>query len=266
MKKILFLISVLLLILVGSYLYQRDAAYPEFATEALNSAYPQVKFEFYTDAENNTYAQLLGEAILLSPSSGCPSVEINTDSNPPLCATFNFPYPAGPGGRYPEAGFDPGRIRNQTLLMKLYGNSAQAVKGNSVMVDFLGKKVLFNENHGAAAALGRVSKRLEKSLVSDPKLKEYIFPLGGTFDWRVVQNSSRLSPHSFAIAIDLNVDKGIYWLWDYKNKPQLLEQTRKNYPQAIVDAFEAEGFIWGGKWASFDFMHFEYRPEMFVGR
>jgi hypothetical protein len=26
-------------------------------------------------------------------------------------------------------------------------------------------------------------------------------------------------------------------------------------------AFEAEGFIWGGKWAAFDLMHFEYGPS-----
>ena len=39
--------------------------------------------------------------------------------------------------------------------------------------------------------------------------------------------------------------------------------TWKNrYPQAIVDAFEAEGFIWGGRWYHYDTMHFEYRPEL----
>ena len=29
-----------------------------------------------------------------------------------------------------------------------------------------------------------------------------------------------------------------------------------------VDAFEAEGFIWGGRWLHYDTMHFEYRPEL----
>ena len=33
-------------------------------------------------------------------------------------------------------------------------------------------------------------------------------------------------------------------------------------PQAVIDAFEAEGFIWGGKWYHFDTIHFEYRPEI----
>jgi len=34
-------------------------------------------------------------------------------------------------------------------------------------------------------------------------------------------------------------------------------------PWQVVEAFEAEGFIWGGKWNHFDCMHFEYRPEFF---
>ena len=33
-------------------------------------------------------------------------------------------------------------------------------------------------------------------------------------------------------------------------------------PQKIVDAFEAEGFVWGGRWYHYDTMHFEYRPEL----
>ena len=33
-------------------------------------------------------------------------------------------------------------------------------------------------------------------------------------------------------------------------------------PLPVVEAFEAEGFIWGGKWYHYDTMHFEYRPEL----
>nr|WP_297937988.1 M15 family metallopeptidase [uncultured Campylobacter sp.] len=32
-------------------------------------------------------------------------------------------------------------------------------------------------------------------------------------------------------------------------------------PEEIVRVFEKHGFIWGGRWVSFDTMHFEYRPE-----
>ncbi len=37
---------------------------------------------------------------------------------------------------------------------------------------------------------------------------------------------------------------------------------KNRVPQAVVDAFEAEGFIWGGRWKHYDTMHFEYRPEL----
>ena len=29
-----------------------------------------------------------------------------------------------------------------------------------------------------------------------------------------------------------------------------------------IRAFEAHGFVWGGKWLFFDTIHFEYRPEL----
>ena len=37
-------------------------------------------------------------------------------------------------------------------------------------------------------------------------------------------------------------------------------------PAAVIKAFEDEGFIWGGRWAIWDNMHFEYHPELFVAR
>ncbi|MCK5249849.1 MAG: M15 family metallopeptidase, partial [Spirochaetaceae bacterium] len=35
-------------------------------------------------------------------------------------------------------------------------------------------------------------------------------------------------------------------------------------PEAVVEAFEKNGFIWGGKWFLFDQIHFEYRPELII--
>ena len=36
------------------------------------------------------------------------------------------------------------------------------------------------------------------------------------------------------------------------------------YPKELVRVMEDRGFIWGGKWAHFDYLHFEYRPELIV--
>ena len=45
-------------------------------------------------------------------------------------------------------------------------------------------------------------------------LKKYLTRLGGTFYWRVIAGTSRLSMHSFGIAIDINTDYSNYWQWD----------------------------------------------------
>jgi len=55
------------------------------------------------------------------------------------------------------------------------------------------------------------------------------------------------------------VQRSNYWRWQRPKKP--LKWVNR-YPQTIVDAFEAEGFIWGGRWYHYDTMHFEYRPEL----
>ncbi|WP_240488652.1 M15 family metallopeptidase [Labilithrix luteola] len=51
--------------------------------------------------------------------------------------------------------------------------------------------------------------------------------------------------------------------WEWEKKPDGSFTWKNSIPQAIVDAFESERFIWGGRWAHFDTMHFEYRPELF---
>lgn len=233
------------------------------AVAALESAYKGAGFEFVTTPEG-VYALLDGERWLVQSGDNCPEAPPDSPQDPPLCALFTSVYPAGSAGRYPADGFDPGRVRHQGLLKRLYGSTSAEVQKNGVIVDFLGTKLLFNGRHGAAEALARVADRLRPLLDTDLELRATLFPLAGTFSWRTVKGVKRLSAHAFGIAIDLNVKKGLYWQW--KPRPQQVEQTRQRYPQAIVDAFEAEGFIWGGKWSAFDFMHFEYRPELLVYR
>ena len=58
--------------------------------------------------------------------------------------------------------------------------------------------------------------------------------------------TKRLSDHSFATAIDLNVQKAAYWRW--QPPAQLETFSRKNWSTEIIETFERHGFIWGGKW------------------
>ena len=66
----------------------------------------------------------------------------------------------------------------------------------------------------------------------------------------------RLRAHCRAVARE---KKREFREWTYRGKPMI---WKNRVPQVIVDAFEAEGFIWGGRWKHYDTMHFEYRPEL----
>ena len=101
----------------------------------------------------------------------------------------------------------------------------------------------------------------------------------GTFCWRAIAGTSRMSAHSYGMILIFNVAHSHYWLWDYKKENNIPESEailekdipKKNLPeykniipQEIVDIFESQGFIWGEKWYThYDAMHFEYRPELF---
>jgi len=146
---------------------------------------------------------------------------------------------------------DPGRIRYEPLFRSIYGNSAREVKSSLTTIRWVdGSLVKVTKKEGVDRALKRVVADLKRL---PPKYKKYLSPIGGTFKWRVIAGTSRLSVHSFGAAIDINVKYSAYWRWSrgkpYKNK----------IPKEIVKIFEKHGFIWGGKWYHYDTMHFEYR-------
>lgn len=152
---------------------------------------------------------------------------------------------------------DVGRFRNEPFLHKLYGKDKKDVIKNLIKVKWLPKHtdivLRFNKQQGAAKALELVSKELDEL----PKeYLEFIDNPSGTFNYRVIANTKRLSSHSFGISIDINTKKSNYWRWSKSKK------YKNQIPPKIVHIFEKHGFIWGGRWKHFDTMHFEYRPEL----
>ena len=95
----------------------------------------------------------------------------------------------------------------------------------------------------------------------DGKISNILYPGSGTFNYRLISGTNRLSPHSFGIAIDLKSDKKDYWKWSSKENG---EKRINEYPEELVKVFEENNFIWGGKWGYFDILHFEYRPEIIL--
>ena len=177
-----------------------------------------------------------------------------------LSDVYRVPYVSGVIVPVPtsDAGIDdPGRERVELLMRATYGNDEDEVMEHLARVRFFGLRWPFHEL--AAPALERVVGRLQPLIKKNPKLLPFLRDIGGTFIWRRIARSKNLSTHSWAIAIDINTDKAHYWRWATPREPIV---WANKIPQEIVDAFEAEGFIWGGRWLHYDTMHFEYRPEL----
>ncbi len=152
---------------------------------------------------------------------------------------------------------DPGRARVEQLFLATYGAERRSVEAQMTSVRFMGQRYAFHAR--AAEALKRVVSRLQAQVKENKKLLPFLQDIGGTFIWRRIARSKNLSTHAFGIAIDVNVERSHYWRWTFKGQPMI---WKNKIPQEIVDSFEAEGFIWGGRWAHYDTMHFEYRPEL----
>lgn len=175
--------------------------------------------------------------------------------SPDLEDTLAISYRTGPLTPVTREDEDPGRIRLDALFHATYGASAAQV--DVVPVRILGQRLKVHRK--VAPAFQRVSARLEALLAKDASLKPFLTNLGGTFNWRTIANTNRRSAHSFGVSIDLNPAHAHYWEWQRPKQPV---RWRNTVPQPVVDAFEAEGFIWGGRWYHYDTMHFEYRPEL----
>ncbi|MDQ3021415.1 MAG: M15 family metallopeptidase [Bacteroidota bacterium] len=165
-------------------------------------------------------------------------------------------YIKGSGWENPPAeNFEPGRIRYEPFFLKMYGNNSSEVQSNLKDVVWMdGLVIQFNKINGAADSLEKVVEELKQL---PQEFDKYLKNIGGTFVWRNIAGTNRLSNHSFATAIDINTKYSDYWQWsknlNYKNR----------IPFEIIEIFEKYGFIWGGKWYHYDTMHFEFRPELF---
>jgi hypothetical protein len=173
---------------------------------------------------------------------------------PDLKDMFLIPYHPGPIREVTTENDDPGRIRVEAIFATTYGDS-HAAAAAQIRVHFMGMPIRVHRK--IAPALERVAKRIVRAEKIDAGIDRFLRRLSGGFAARNIAGTDRLSAHAFGIAVDLDKSMADYWRWQ---KPL---RWRNRIPQAIVDAFEAEGFIWGGRWYHYDTMHFEYRPELF---
>jgi hypothetical protein len=157
---------------------------------------------------------------------------------------------------------DPGRVRNRAFFDKMYGDcGAGEVARKLAPVVWLpktwGHTVRITSVNGVNRLLAAVSRELDELPSAD---KKYLYPIGGTYICRRVADTGEMSMHGWGAAVDINPAFSDYWLW-HRTSAGLPPYTNR-IPPEIVSVFERHGFIWGGRWAHFDTMHFEYRPEL----
>lgn len=148
------------------------------------------------------------------------------------------------------------------------GNNKKSIEDQLVEVPFLNTKIKINKI--AVSALQRVQKTIIQQIKMDLSLKKFLLSLipAESYIWRHIEETSTISYHAYGIAIDINpieTTKPIYWLWERNRNPQwylITPSDRWEIHPKVLKAFLDEGFLWGGSWALYDVMHFEYRPEL----
>ena len=253
--------------------------------DRLVSAYP----DFLSGHNGKVLIWKDGTRMLFDDGTGQKSFSKRLNE-PDLEDMFYVAYPRGHTGIPPKANADPGRVRYEPFFRKMYGESRAGVGKKLVPIKWLpskqSKRVMVSSVNGVAAKLQKISNALDKL---PRRFDKYLIParrsdrkyVPGVFNWRCIRGTQRLSVHSFGAAIDLVFLQ--YWRTQLRkkgikakgttdcraNQPKLphgaqnFTFTYKNtMPWEIVDIFERHGFIWGGKWAHYDTMHFEYRPEL----
>jgi hypothetical protein len=136
---------------------------------------------------------------------------------------------------------------------------------------FLGKTVMVH--YSILEELALVEERILTEAKTDPALRAWVHSVSTLdgWNWRSIAATQSRSFHAYGAAIDILPKtlggKETYWLWAARRKSEwwaISYSQRYHPPEAVIKAFEANGFIWGGKWLFFDTMHFEYRPEILM--
>jgi len=153
----------------------------------------------------------------------------------------------------------------------LFGTTEKQVRKHCAEGRFLGHFVFLN--NVCLGPLAAVERKILQAAAADPAVKAYLDQLDIVYSFQRRHTKGydhNVSLHSFGLALDLvpksYEGKQVFWRWsrvfnrDAWHRIPL--EKRWSPPQAVIDAFEAHGFIWGGKWAHFDTIHFEYRPEI----
>ena len=159
--------------------------------------------------------------------------------------------------------------RSHDFLDALFGKTEKAIRKHCRLLRFLNHKVYMN--HICMDALKKIEQKILSEARTDTTVRSFLDGLDifYSFQTKGVVGSKNRSYHAYGLAVDLvpkDYDgKHVYWKWSSvfnKQWYEIPQAERWQPPQTVIEAFEAYGFVWGGKWPHFDMIHFEYRPEI----
>lgn len=187
----------------------------------------------------------------------------------PDCDPIFYDYPLDPLTEpTPVSDDDPSYCTD--VLESLWGESEGQIRAHGQSTTFFGRKLFLNNL--AIEALSDVERDLERIARVDAEVAAWVRDLAITYSYvdRGIAGSSTRSHHAWGMAVDFVPNsyggRHVYWRWsrvhDREGWHEIPLERRWSPPQAVIEAFEAHGFLWGGKWAHFDNIHFEYRPEI----
>jgi len=178
-------------------------------------------------------------------------------------------YVAGPLRAPPPRDHSPGRLRNTAFFDQMYGDCRRGEAAPSMRGEAAPRMravTWMPRTHPQAlrvTMVNDVAVRLERVIAAlealPDRFRAWLVPAAGSYACRAVADTGLPSIHGHGAAIDIAVRQSDYWVWarargDFPH--------RNRIPFEVVAPFEAEGFIWGGKWYHYGTMHFEYRPEL----
>ncbi len=154
----------------------------------------------------------------------------------------------------------------------LWGRTESEIRRHGRSATFLEHRVFVNEI--LIGPLAAIERDLVYAAARRTSVAEWIEELEITYSFitRDIAETQTQSYHGWGMAIDLvptsYEGRHVYWRWsqvfDQEGWHRIPVEQRWSPPQAVVEIFERHGFVWGGKWAHFDAIHFEYRPEILL--
>ena len=187
------------------------------------------------------------------------------------CDPIFYAYPLGPLTE-PPAAEEVMPTYCTDVQEVLWGRTEKEIRDHGRSISFLDHRMFVNEL--LIEPLGAVERDILDVARHDPAVAAWVDELDVTYSFsnREIAGSETRSQHGWGMAVDLVPrsygGRAVYWRWsrvyDRDGWDRIPVERRWSPPEAVVEIFESRGFVWGGKWAHFDMIHFEYRPEILL--